>query len=392
MSVKSLFFTKDALIKITTPSTKQDVYRDTKQKGLFLVASYGGSKTFYFGKKIKNLYHKIRIGRFPDLSVMEAREKATELKSQIAKGANPMEEKKVQITNSSLIELTFKELFDKYINDYAKHNNTSWQDTIDEVNRHAKRFYPIKISAISKADIQEWFIELTKVGKYTANKTLARLKAIFNKAIEWELISVNPTFSIKKHKEKSRDRYLIREEIAGFFKAVKEETNPIMQDFILVALFTGARKDNVLTMRWEHVSFADKKWYIPNTKNGEPHTVTLSDVVIKILNRRKKESNNSEWVFPSKASKTGHLVEPKKAIKRVCKKAGIVGLRIHDLRRSHASWMAITGASQYVIGKALNHKDSRSTEAYTKLNWNPVREFVEKATDEIMSIAAIDIV
>lgn len=391
MLVRSLLFSSEALEKIGIPQEKRDVYKDSQEDGLILIASYGGSKTFYLAVNIGKKYLRIKIGRFPNLSIIEARIKAAELKSKIAKGINPMEEKKAQIANKPAVELTFKELFDKYINDYAKHNNISWQDTIDEVNRHAKRFYSMKISTISKTDIQEWFIELTKLGKYAANKALARLKAIFNKAIEWELINVNPTFGIKKHKEKSRDRYLIREEIARFFKALKEESQ-IMQDFILVALFTGARKDNILTMGWEHISFTDKKWYIPKTKNGEPHTVTLSDIVIKILDRRKKQSNNNKWVFPSQASKTGHLVEPKKAIKRVCKKAGIDNLRIHDLRRSFASWMAINGASQYVIGKALNHKDSRSTEVYTQLNLDPVKKFVEKAINEIMTIAEVDII
>ncbi|WP_341752533.1 MULTISPECIES: site-specific integrase [unclassified Candidatus Tisiphia] len=180
----------------------------------------------------------------------------------------------------------------------------------------------------------------------------------------------------------------MREELPGFFQALAEEKNQIMRDFILIALFTGARKDNVLTMRWEHISFADKKWYIPKTKskNKEPYTVILASIVMKILKKRKGESN-SEWVFPSERSSTGHLREPKKAWSRLCQKAGIKDLRIHDLRRTYASWMAISGASQYVIGKALNHKDSRSTEIYAKLNFDPVREFVEKAINEIITIA-----
>jgi len=136
------------------------------------------------------------------------------------------------------------------------------------------------------------------------------------------------------------------------------------------------------------ISFADQKWYIPKikSKNKESYTVILANVAMKILEKRKRESN-SEWVFPSEGSSTGHLREPKKAWRRICQKAELKDLRIHDLRRTHASWMAISGASQYVIGKALNHKDSRSTEIYAKLNFDPVREFVEKAINEIITIA-----
>ncbi|WP_250311975.1 MULTISPECIES: tyrosine-type recombinase/integrase [Rickettsieae] len=383
MLEKSLFFTKDVLQKIESPKEKRDIYKDIKEAGLILIVSYGGSKTFYLGKKIQGMYHRIKIGRFPDLSIVNARMKASELKSQIVKGINPLEEK-TKLSN----ELTFKELFDKYINDYAKYNNNTWQDCIDEVNRHAKCFYSRKISTISKTDIQQWFTETTKIGKHAANKALARIKAIFNKAIEWELVNLNPAVGIKKHKEESRDRYLMREELSGFFQGLKEEKNQIMQDFFLIALFTGVRKNNVLTMRWEHISFADQKWYIPKTKskNKESYTVILANVAMKILEKRKRESN-SEWVFPSEGSSTGHLREPKKAWGRICQKAELKDLRIHDLRRTHASWMAISGASQYVIGKALNHKDSRSTEIYAKLNFDPVREFVEKAINEIITIA-----
>ncbi|WP_375327197.1 Arm DNA-binding domain-containing protein [Candidatus Tisiphia endosymbiont of Nemotelus uliginosus] len=88
MSEKSLFFTKDALYKIEPPKAKRNVYRDTKDTGLILIVSYGGSKTFYLGKKTKKIYKRIKIGRFPDLTVVKARVKAAALKSQIAKGIN----------------------------------------------------------------------------------------------------------------------------------------------------------------------------------------------------------------------------------------------------------------------------------------------------------------
>ncbi len=376
-----LFFTKDVLHKIEVPKEKQNVYKDTKEKGLILIVSYGGSKTFYLGKTIGKKYPRIKIGRFPDLSITAARVKAAELKNQIAKGINPMEEK-AKLSN----ELTFKELFDKYINNYAKHNNKRWQYCVATINRQAKDFYPMKISTIQKSDIQKTFNDITKAGKYSANRFLEMLSPVFNKGIEWELLQINPVSGIKKHKERSRDRYITREELPRFFQALNQEKNQIMKDFILIALFTGVRKDNVLTMCWEHISFVDKKWYIPDTKNGEPYTVTLADAVIKILEERKRQSNN-EWVFPSDASKTGHLQEPRKALKRICQRAEIRDLRIHDLRRTHGSWMAMSGANQYIISKALNHKNPGSTAVYARVNLDPVREFVEKVVNDIIAIA-----
>jgi integrase len=89
------------------------------------------------------------------------------------------------------------------------------------------------------------------------------------------------------------------------------------------------------------------------------------------------------WVFPS-TGKTGHLVEPKKAWKRILERADLSDLRIHDLRRSLGSWQAATGASLSIIGKSLGHKNINSTAIYARLNIDPVRESMETATSAMM--------
>lgn len=375
----SLNFTKDNLLKIEPPAAGRDAYRDTKEKGLILIVSYGGSKIFYLYKLVDGKPQRIKIGSFPDFSIGEAREKALELKNQIAKGGNPLEEK-----SKHKGELTFKELFDKYINEYAKHNTKKWQCVIDQMNRQAKHLYDKKISAISKGDIFKTFNDLTHIGKYTANRFLGISSPVFNKAIEWGLLDKNPVAGIKKHKEKSRDRYVVIEEIPRLFEVLKEEANEKIRDFILLSLYTGARKSNVLPMSWENISFDDKTWYMPGdkTKNGESQLLPLVDDAMKILVARKKCSKiDNEWVFPSPTSASGHLQEPKNAWRRILNKAGIEDLRLHDLRRTVGSWMSIAGANTYIIGKALNHKNSQSTDVYVRLNnIAPIREFMEKSS------------
>ena len=382
----ALNFTKDNLLKIEPPAAGRDTYKDSKEKGLILIVSYGGSKIFYLYKLVEGKPNRIKIGAFPDLSVAEAREKALELKNQIAKGYNPAEEK----SNLSR-ELTFKELFDKYINEYAKHNAKRWQNVIEQMDRQGKHLYDKKIFAISKSDIFKTFNDLTDIGKYTANRFLSISSPVFNKAIEWGLLDKNPVAGIKKHKEKSRDRYIVIEEIPRFFEVLKEDANKKIRDFILLSLYTGARKSNVLSMSWENISFDDKTWYMPgdSTKNGESQLLPLVDKAIKILKARKKCSEaGNKWVFPSPTSASGHLQEPKNAWRRILKKAGIEDLRLHDLRRTVGSWMSIAGANTYIIGKALNHKNSQSTDVYVRLNnIDPIREFMEKSTGMMNKIS-----
>jgi len=357
MENSSFNFTKEAIAKILPPAKDRVIYKDTKEQGLILMVSYTGKKSFYFAKNIKTKigkkYYRNKIGDFPDLSIFEARARVFELKTQIIKGCNPF----IKDPGLEMIkEMTFKQLLDKYIYDYAKHKIKRWKYVINDMDRQAKNLYDIGISSIQKSDIQKIFDHLSlNTGKTTANRFVERMSSIFNQAIEWEMLEKNPATRIKKNKENERDRYITAEEVDLFLDAVEAEKNPEMRDFILIALYTGIRKSNVISMRWKDISFKNQTWYLEDTKNGEPQHVVLSDEVIVILEERLKTTDN-EWVFPSNKSASGHIEEPKKAMVRIKKRAGIQDLRIHDLRRTKGSWMAIAGASQYVIAKHLTIK------------------------------------
>ena len=425
MANNSINFTKESLEALLSAKSGFDTYKDRQEKGLILAVTANSVKTFYLLKKISGKAYRLKIGRFPDLNVKEARAKAIEYKNQIAKGCNPAEEKRALSS-----EVTFKELFDRYINDYAKHNNKCWRDEVTAVELKARHLYSKKLSTISNDDMQRLFRKITEQsGRIAANRFIDRLRAIFNKAIEWGWKGTNPVLGIKKHKEKSRDRYLLREEMPKFFEALSEEENTKIGDYILLSLLTGARKSNVLSMRWQDVSFKDESLYLPDTKNGEPQLLPLVPEALAILERRSKCKDRSQWVFPSKTSATGHLQEPKKVWRRVLLRAtikiwladsnlnslikdakkslpsgynehllfititekakkqgvelpaGVMDVRLHDLRRSLGSWLCHSGASAYIIGKSLNHKSNKSTEVYARLSIDPVREAMHKAAE-----------
>ena len=91
----------------------------------------------------------------------------------------------------------------------------------------------------------------------------------------------------------------------------------------------------------------------------------------------------------SGAGISGHLVETKKPWKRILDKAGLKNLRIHDLRRSLGSWQAATGANLSIIGKTLAHKNVSTTAIYARLNIDPIRESMNKATDAMLNAAGV---
>ena len=137
-------------------------------------------------------------------------------------------------------------------------------------------------------------------------------------------------------------------------------------------------------MRWQDINFHRATWKIPETKNGMSHLIPLSHQALSILQER-YEAKHNEWVFPSQTSKSGHLEEPKSAWKRILQRANLEDLRLHDLRRTLGSWQAATGANSYIIGKSLGHKTQQATAIYARLNIDPVRESVEKATQAMFA-------
>ncbi len=181
----------------------------------------------------------------------------------------------------------------------------------------------------------------------------------------------------------SRDRFLQPNELPRFFEAVANEPNEAARDFFMISLLTGARKANTLAMRWDEINFHSATWRIAITKNSEPQVVHLPKEAVAILAERKLHSQSS-WVFPGEGA-SGHLADPKKAWGRILAEAGIENLRIHDLRRTLGSYQAATGASGYIIGKSLGHKSQQSTAVYARLNLDPVRESVNKATEAMFS-------
>lgn len=441
MATYRINFTKAALERITPPTVEtekkgkggvSDTYHDTKEKGLILLVSNGGAKTYYLYTKINGKPERIKLGAFTDLSIEQARKRALEYRGNIALGNNPQDVKR-----AIRQEMTFQELCAEFMERHSKPNKNTWKEDERIIGKYLPPWFSKKISAITKQDIQKLHQQMKdKNGATQANRVFERVRAMYNKAIEWGWKGDNPCKGIKKYKERKRDRFLQPYELPYFFEALEaEQLNTGMRDYIHLSLLTGARKSNVLAMRWDQVSFELGQWRIPETKNGESHTVALSSAALEILKDR-KEASQSAWVFPSDKSRSGHLMDPKKAWRRLILRAsiyqhldiiagvenwkekaiidakqeaeqnlqatlvklkqkaenmnletsclGLPEITLHDLRRSLGSWQAVTGASLPVIGKTLGHKTAEATSIYARLNLDPVREAVETATQAML--------
>ncbi|SEH04980.1 tyrosine-type recombinase/integrase [Candidatus Venteria ishoeyi] len=381
MTENRFSFTAAKLNKLPVPEKgKRRYYYDTKVQGLGVAITGMGTKTFIVYRKINAKPERITLGRFPDVPLDEARAQAFEVNAAIARGENP-NDKRRRIRE----EWTLTALFERYMQDYARPHKRSWQEDEAQFQRYLQDWKNHKLSSLKKVELQNLHTRIGEEhGKYAANRLISLLHSVFEKAIEWGWDSENPVTRIKKFSEQSRTRFLQADELPRFFSALENEPNHTLKDYIWLSLLTGARRANVLAMRWQEVNLDAAFWQIPRTKNGSAQRLPLMPEAVAILKNRQQLHGQQAFVFPAN-SKSGHFTSPQKAWKNLLKKAEIEDLRLHDLRRSLGSWQAVTGANISVIGKTLNHKTLAATEIYARLDLDPVRQAMEVATQAMLS-------
>jgi len=438
LPASTINFTKTELAKLALPAKGRVEYNDSKVSGLQLRVSSTGIKTFsvYRWLKSANKPERVTIGRFPEISIEKARARANEINVVFASGVSPNEAKR-----KGRAEMTLGEFFELYLDRHAKPHKRTWLEDQSKfrqylctdkggVNLAAK-----KLSQIERGHVALLHAKIGKTHLITANRVIALVSSIFGRAIEWGIYDkLNPATNIKKFKENSRERFLQRDELPRFFEALAVEPNDVIRRYFVVSLLTGARRGNVLAMRWNCIDLKTGTWVIPGveSKNGVPLKVVLGPEVIEILSECKR-GNDTEWVFPG-SGKSGHLTSPKKAWKRLldtdeivqlARRMGEVGhkflvgegeslekavvraraeakffdvdtagtrledFRPHDLRHTLGSYQAITGTSLLIIGKSLGHKSLATTQRYAHLDFDPVRASVGRATQAMLEAAGI---
>ena len=430
--VKKRFnFTKEALTRLPLPKGGQRfTYHDAKTTGLQIRVTASGIKTFSVYRRIKSGEpERITLGRFPSMTVEQARKLTARVNTEIEDGANP-----ATVKRAIKGEPTLSEFFKEYGERHGQ-KKKAWRDDQQRYRDYLEK--PLgakKLTMIERESIGRILADMERSGKSgaTVNNVRALASGLFGKAIEWSYLTINPVKGIKTRKTIKRDRFLQAAELPRFFVALGEEQNHTVRDYLLLSLLTGARRANVLAMRWDQLSLPEGIWRIPDTKNGTPQNVTLSPEALEILKSR-EETADGAFVFPGDGE-TGHLVEPRKAWLRIFDRdelrqvtirieaadgkfppvegeaasdtlararktakglkidtegCRIADLRIHDLRRTLGSWQAKQGASLAIIGKSLNHKNQQTTAIYARLDLDPVRASVNSATAAMMEAAGV---
>ena len=386
-------FTKTWIVNLLPPvDGKRVTYYDAEVQKLALRLTPAGAKTFSLVKRVGTRMVWVKLGSFPDMTIEQARVAAQRLLGQFADGANPAEARR-----AFKAEPTLTEFFAEYAKRHGEQKR-SWQA---DKQRFRDYLQPAmgshKLSELKRDRIALVLSEAENAGKSPATVRQVRALAsiIFSKAIEWGYLESNPVKGIKVNgRIISRERFLQADELPRFFQSLEDEPSVTMRHLILMALLTGARKQNVMAMHWNEINLDTATWRIPRTKNDLSQNVVLSLTAVEILKLRYDDTRGG-YVFPSDST-SGHVADPKKAVMRVMKRAGIPygrkienGVTLHDMRRTLGSWQANTGASMVIIGKSLNHTSLQATQVYARLSDDPVRQSVNKATDAMLEAAGL---
>lgn len=348
--------------------------------------SENGQKTYFVRKKYLSRNIRVTIGKMDEVGLEFARKKAFPLLEKIQNGINPNEEK-YELSN----EITLGEFYEEYMERHviAKTSKRNIDNSKGVYRRYLVQWKNKRLSELNMRTIEMHFNSIKKDhGIFAANQTLTMLRHMYNKAIQWGWDGRNPTTGIKKFYVEARDRFLAPDEIQRLFSALEEESDLVYKTFFYALLFTGQRRGNVLTMRWEEIDFKTGIWYISRTKNGTSLRVPLVEQLAIKLKELKLQSGGTPWVFPRPLNPREHLTEPRKVWDRIKKRARLLNLRMHDLRRTVASYECMNGENLSVVSKTLNHKTLAATQVYARVDMSAVSRALQKTVNLFEQIAS----
>jgi integrase len=372
---KRMKITEQIVAQAKMPERGQAFIRDSETTG-FALRLTQGAKTFVFERRIKGRSRRITIGQNGDFSVAKARTAAQEFNLRVRLGEDP------SIPNRE--ETTFAELEKAYLRDHAeKHKRPS---SVKDDRLYLRVYVPAawrtrRLSEISTADIERLHSTLGRErGHYAANHAFRLLRCMFNLARSWKMMSgENPATGIKSFAETKRERYLKPDEMKRLNPALIQEQDWRWPALFPLLLYTGARLSEVLFAEWSYVDLNQRIIRFPMTKDGAAHTIPLSEPAMVILSSMPSRGQRDR-LFPETTKSVAE-----KAWHRIRGRAGVPDVRIHDLRHTLASWMVGQGFSLPLIGKALNHANSATTERYAHMDLDPVRAALEQTAKLMVS-------
>lgn len=377
---KKFKFTNANIKNLPAPTKRTFVY-DTIEVGLSLQITPNGAKSFYYRGVVLGKQIRVKLGEPSYMSVDDARQAARKAKINMKEGINPIEERK-KITGESSLE----QLYTRFMDEKEQHIRPITMEYYKDLwKRHLSTLANKKISQITPDELKILHKRLTlNNGKRCANQTIVLLRTIYNHFIKQNIYQgFNPGNAVQLNKQIARTRHLSGNELESFRDAINETEDSIPKFAIMMLWFTGARRRNVFSMKWEDIKLEEKLWTIPETKTQNDANVVLVNAAIDILNQL-KDMRYNEYVFFSTTSKSGHIGGVRKTWEGILKRAKITNFHLHDLRHTFATSLLANGADAFMVKKALTHKSLQSTQIYVNLEVDDLREKLNETVNKMI--------
>ncbi len=363
---------------------KRDEYFDTELPGFGIRVSKSSRSYFVLGRVKGNLI-RCTIGKHGVKTPDGARKEARENLVMMANGINPNKKKK----EDRIRGITLKKAIEEYFTSKPMLREGTKKTYTCLLNEWLSDWLDKPLGEINKSDVAKRHLKIAKDrSAVTANNVMRTFRAIYNHAKEVSdgALPENPTRRLYQSRQwfkVGRRQTLIKEhELKPWHDAVKEYSNPVAADALLVLLFTGCREREILTLQWADVDMRGKTFTIRAdvAKNHREHTLPMSNAVFEIFNRR-LDLRENDWVFPGQGA-SRHITELKRAVEFIINKSGI-DFCIHDLRRTFTS-LAEQEVSYAVLKRLLNHYTGNDvTAGYLVISTEQLRDPMQRITNRI---------
>lgn len=376
-----------------TDGKAYNLISDSEAIGLGLRTTKAGAKAWVFSYRTRSgISRRLTIGNVADWPVKLARDEARRLRREVDTGHDPMGER-----HELRAAPTVADLVARWREEAAPKKRE--RSLVDDESMIAQYILPalgrMKVADVRYADIDKLHRKITATGaRVRANRVAALLSRMFGLAVIWEMRTDNPVRGVERNPETARHRYLEGDELERLLAAVAAHPNRQGAHVVELLLLTGARRSEVLRMRWEQLDLANGIWTKPAsaTKQARLHRIPLSpparQALVKIKQAAEEKAaryrrDPSSWVFPARYG-GGPLTDVKHVWAAICRAAGITDLHLHDLRHAYATFLASAGLSLPIIGRLLGHSQPGTTNRYSHLQLDPLRA----ATDRVGAIVS----
>lgn len=325
------------------------------------------------------------------------------LAGQVADGENPAEARK-----SGRAVPTVRALAERFLTEHAE-TKTKPKTAADTRRLFDKLILPklgqVRVDALTRADVARLHHDL-RATPYQANRVLAAVSKMMNWAEQHGLRpdGSNPCRHIERFPERARERFLSEAELARLGDTLAEAEAewaahqravasalamgrkppererklvlPVAVAAVRLAIFTGARRGEVLSLRWSEVDFERGVLRLADSKTGAK-TIYLNPPALALLQSQRRVEGNAH-VLPG-GKEGAHLADLETPWQELRARAGLADVRLHDLRHSFASVASGLGQSLVVIGRLLGHTQAQTTQRYSHRAADPVRQAADAA-------------